>query len=114
MCEDMNQNGVSYFRSLSQEVRDKERDITNMGKPTGRSKRERGVATREATAIRRSNARWRSGTGVAKAQADQERVLAETVPCQQAREIAEARSGSERAQFLEGHETPQGTGRQGV
>src|SRR5450432_2765388 len=80
-AEDMNKMGLEVISFTIKEVRDKNEYITNMGKPdVARIKRDADVATAEAdrdTAIRRAVATRASA--VAKAQADQERVLAETL-----------------------------------
>src|ERR1700687_2922832 len=80
-ADDMNKMGLEVISFTIKEVRDKNEYITNMGKPdVARIKRDADVATAEAerdTAIRRPIA-TREGP-VAKAQADQERVLAETL-----------------------------------
>ena len=80
-AEDMNKMGLEVISFTIKEVRDKNEYITNMGKPdVARIKRDADVATAEAdrdTAIKRA---WRTReSAVAKAQADQERVLAETL-----------------------------------
>src|SRR5881296_240589 len=80
-ADDMNKMGLEVISFTIKEVRDKNEYITNMGRPdVARIKRDADVATSEAdrdTAIRRAVATRASA--IAKAQADQERVLAETL-----------------------------------
>jgi flotillin len=79
-ADDMNKMGLEVISFTIKEVRDKNEYITNMGRPDiARIKRDAEVATIEAerdTAIKRAIALRESAT--AKAQADQERVAAET------------------------------------
>ncbi|HUN60323.1 MAG TPA: SPFH domain-containing protein [Candidatus Binataceae bacterium] len=79
-ADDMNKMGLEVISFTIKEVRDKNEYITNMGRPDiARIKRDADVATAEAdrdTAIKRAIALRESAT--AKAQADQERVAAET------------------------------------
>src|SRR4030095_744254 len=80
-ADDMNKMGLEVISFTIKEVRDKNEYITNMGKPdVARIKRDAEWPPAEAdghTAIKRAWAQreW----AVAKAQADQERVLAETL-----------------------------------
>jgi len=80
-ADDMNKMGLEVISFTIKEVRDKNEYITNMGRPDiARIKRDADVATAEAerdTAIKRADSLRASA--VAKAQADQERVLAETL-----------------------------------
>jgi flotillin len=79
-ADDMSKMGLEVISFTIKEVRDKNEYITNMGKPDiARIKRDADVATVEAerdTAIKRAIALRESA--IAKAQADQERVAAET------------------------------------
>jgi flotillin len=79
-ADDMNKMGLEVISFTIKEVRDKNEYITNMGRPDiARIKRDADVATVEAdrdTAIKRAIATREAAT--AKAQADQERVAAET------------------------------------
>src|SRR3982075_2936164 len=80
-ADDMNKMGLEVISFTIKEVRDKNEYITNMGRPdVARIRRDADVATAEAdrdTAIKPANAMRASA--IAKAQADQERVLAETL-----------------------------------
>src|SRR3954452_14813820 len=80
-AEDMNKMGLEVVSFTIKEVRDKNEDITNMGRPdVARIKGDADVAAAEAdrgTAIKRAEPSRESS--VAKAKADQERVLAETL-----------------------------------
>jgi len=99
----MNKMGLEVISFTIKEVRDKNEYITNMGKPdVARIKRDADVATAEAdrdTAIKRALAQ-RGKRPWPKAQADQERVLAETLSLAKQ---AESQRDLEvkRAQFLE-------------
>src|SRR5256884_2160304 len=101
-ADDMNKMGLEVISFTIKEVRDKNEYITNMGRPdVARIKRDADVAAAEAdrdTAIKRALA-TRESAG-AKAQADQERVLAETLSLAKQ---AEAQRDLEvkKAQFLE-------------
>src|SRR6266576_1075664 len=101
-ADDMSKMGLEVISFTIKEVRDKNEYITNMGKPdVARIKRDADVATVEAerdTAIKRAAA-TREAAG-AKAQADQERVLADTLS--QAKQ-AEAQRDLEvkKAQYVE-------------
>jgi flotillin len=79
-ADDMSKMGLEVISFTIKEVRDKNEYITNMGRPDiARIKRDADVAAAEAdrdTAIRRAIALREAAT--AKAQADQERVAAET------------------------------------
>ncbi|MGH9607259.1 MAG: flotillin family protein [Terracidiphilus sp.] len=79
-ADDMSKMGLEVVSFTIKEVRDKNEYITNMGRPdVARIKRDADVATVEAerdTAIQRAVALRESA--VAKAQADQDRVIAET------------------------------------
>jgi flotillin len=79
-ASDMNKMGLEVVSFTLKEVRDKNEYITNMGRPdVARIKRDAEVATAEADrdiAIKR--AEMSRASAVAKAQADQERVAAET------------------------------------
>jgi flotillin len=79
-ADDMSKMGLEVISFTIKEVRDKNEYITNMGKPDiARIKRDADVAMVEAerdTAIKRAIALRESA--IAKAQADQERVAAET------------------------------------
>src|SRR5450432_640080 len=79
-AEDMNKMGLEVISFTIKEVRDKNDYISNMGRPdVARIKRDADVATAEAErdiAIKRAESLRASA--VAKAQADQERVAAET------------------------------------
>src|SRR3984885_1777298 len=79
-ADDMNKMGLEVISFTIKEVRDKNEYITNMGRPdVARIRRDADVASAEAdrdTAIKRAIALRESAT--AKAQADQERVAAET------------------------------------
>src|ERR1700726_1200737 len=79
--DDMSKMGLEVISFTIREVRDKNENITNMGRPdVARIKRAAEIATAEAerdTAIRRADAV--RAAAVARAQADQERVLAETL-----------------------------------
>jgi len=79
-ADDMNKMGLEVVSFTLKEVRDKNEYITNMGRPdVARIKRDAEVATAEADrdiAIKR--AEMSRASAVAKAQADQERVAAET------------------------------------
>src|SRR6201988_4286476 len=101
-ADDMSKMGLEVISFTIKEVRDKNEYIINMGRPdVARIKRDADVAAAEAdrdTAIRRALAIRQSAVG--KAQADQERVLAETLsPAKQ----AEAQRDLEvkRAQYVE-------------
>jgi flotillin len=80
-ADDMNKMGLEVISFTIKEVRDKNEYITNMGKPdVARIKRDADVATAEAerdTLIKRAEAQRDAET--AKALADQQRVLAETL-----------------------------------
>jgi flotillin len=80
-ADDMNKMGLEVISFTIKEVRDKNEYITNMGKPdVARIRRDADVATAEAerdTAIKRAEALRDAET--AKALADQQRVLAETL-----------------------------------
>ncbi len=80
-AEDMNKMGLEVVSFTIKEVRDKNEYISNMGRPdVARIKRDADVATADAerdTAIKRAESMRASA--VAKSQADQERVLAETL-----------------------------------
>jgi flotillin len=80
-AEDMNKMGLEVVSFTIKEVRDKNDYISNMGRPdVARIKRDADVASAEAerdTAIMRAAAM--RAAAVAKSQADQERVLAETL-----------------------------------
>src|ERR1700693_1381711 len=101
-ADDMNKMGLEVISFTIKEVRDKNEYIINMGKPdVARIKRDADVATAEAerdTAIKRAIA-TREAAG-AKAQADQERVLAETLsqaqPAESQRDLE-----VKKAQYLE-------------
>src|ERR1700689_1361715 len=101
-AEDINKMGLEVISFTIKEVRDKNEYISNMGRPdVGRIKGEADVAAPEAdrdTAMRRAIASREAA--VAKAQADQERVLAETLS--QAKQ-AEAQRDLEvkKAEYLE-------------
>ena len=79
-ADDMNKMGLEVISFTIKEVRDKNDYITNMGRPdVARIKRDAEVAAAEADrdiAIKRAGATRASA--IAKAQADQERVAAET------------------------------------
>src|SRR5713226_5763393 len=79
-ADDMSKMGLEVISFTIKEVRDKNEYITNMGRPdVARIKRDAEVATAEADrdiAIKR--AEMSRASAVAKAQADQERVAAET------------------------------------
>src|ERR1700756_2133315 len=79
-ADDMSKMGLEVISFTIKEVRDKNEYITNMGRPdVARIKRDAEVATAEADrdiAIKR--AEMTRASAVAKAQADQERVAAET------------------------------------
>jgi flotillin len=79
-ADDMSKMGLEVVSFTIKEVRDKNEYITNMGRPdVARIKRDAEVATAEADrdiAIKRAEVS--SASAVAKAQADQERVAAET------------------------------------
>jgi flotillin len=79
-ADDMSKMGLEVVSFTIKEVRDKNEYITNMGRPdVARIKRDAEVATAEADrdiAIKR--AEMSRASAVAKAQADQERVAAET------------------------------------
>ncbi len=79
-ADDMNKMGLEVISFTIKEVRDKNEYIANMGRPdVARIKRDADVASAEAdrdTAIKRAGATRASA--IAKAQADQERVAAET------------------------------------
>src|SRR5712691_5500462 len=79
-ADDMNKMGLEVISFTIKEVRDKNEYITNMGRPdVARIKRDAEVAAAEADrdiAIKRAGATRASA--IAKAQADQERVAAET------------------------------------
>ena len=84
-ADDMNKMGLEVISFTIKEVRDKNEYITNMGKPDV-ARIKRAMATREAA--------------VAKAQADQERVLAETLS--QAKQAESQRDLEvKKAQYLE-------------
>src|ERR1700683_5380879 len=78
---DLNKMGLEVISFTIKEVRDKNEYIANMGRPDiARVKRDAEIATAEAeraTALRRAPA-WREAA-ISKSQADQERVLAETL-----------------------------------
>src|ERR1700726_4576568 len=80
-ADDMSKMGLEVVSFTIREVRDKNENITNMGRPdVARIKRAAEVAAAEAdrdTAIKRAEATRASA--IARAQADQERVLAETL-----------------------------------
>jgi flotillin len=80
-ADDMSKMGLEVISFTIKEVRDKNEYITNMGKPDiARIKRDADVATAEAdrdTLIKRSEAQ--RDAAQAKAVADQQRVLAETL-----------------------------------
>jgi flotillin len=80
-ADDMNKMGLEVISFTIKEVRDKNEYITNMGKPdVARIRRDADVATAEAerdTLIKRAEAQRDAET--AKALADQQRVLAETL-----------------------------------
>src|SRR6202047_467406 len=80
-ADDINKMGLEVISFTIKEVRDKNEYITNMGRPdVARIKRDADVAAAEAerdTAIKRAIAM--RAAAVAKAQADKERVLAETL-----------------------------------
>src|SRR5258708_6181833 len=101
-ADDMNKMGLEVISFTLKEVRDKNEYITNMGRPDiARIKRDADVATAEAqrdTNIKRAEPSHQSP--IAKANADQARVLAETLS--QAKQ-AEAQRDLEvkKAQFLE-------------
>jgi flotillin len=80
-ADDMNKMGLEVISFTIKEVRDKNDYITNMGKPdVARIKRDADVATAEAerdTLIKRAEAQ--RDAAQAKALADQQRVLAETL-----------------------------------
>src|SRR3982751_3047318 len=80
-ADDMTKMGLEVVSFTIKEVRDKNEYIVNMGRPdVARIKRDADVAAAEAdpdTAIKRAEAMRASA--IAKAQADQERVLAETL-----------------------------------
>ncbi len=80
-AEDMNKMGLGVISFTIKEVRDKNEYISNMGRPdVARIKRDAEVATAEADRdilIKRSEAQRAAAIG--KAQADQDRVLAETL-----------------------------------
>ncbi len=79
-ADDMNKMGLEVVSFTIKEVRDKNEYITNMGRPdVARIKRDADVAAAEAgcdTAIKQALAAREAA--VARAQADQERVIAET------------------------------------
>src|ERR1700716_3022504 len=94
-AEDMNKMGLEVISFTIKEVRDKNEYITNMGKPdVARIKRDADVAT----ALKRPGPHGEAA--VAKEQADQERVLAETLSLAKQ---AESQRDLEvkKAQFLE-------------
>jgi flotillin len=80
-ADDMNKMGLEVISFTIKEVRDKNEYITNMGRPdVARIKRDADVAAAEAerdTAIKRAEAQRDAET--AKAAADQQRVLAQTL-----------------------------------
>src|SRR3954462_232214 len=80
-AEDMNKMGLEVISFTIKEVRDKNEYISNMGRPDiARIKRDADVASAEAerdTAIKRAKAT--RAASVATAQADQERVMAQTL-----------------------------------
>jgi flotillin len=80
-AEDMSKMGLEVISFTIKEVRDKNEYISNMGRPDiARIRRDAEIATAEAerdTAIRRAESM--RAAAVAKSQADQERVLAETL-----------------------------------
>ena len=80
-ADDMNKMGLEVVSFTIKEVKDKNENIVNMGRPdVARIKRDADVAAAEAdrdTAIKRAEAT--RAAAIAKAQADQERVLAETL-----------------------------------
>src|ERR1700732_464496 len=101
-AEDINKMGLEVISFTIKEVRDKNEYITNMGGPdVARIKRDADVAAGGGdrdTAIRRAVAARESA--VAKAQADQERVLAETLS--QAKQAESQRDLEvKKAQYLE-------------
>lgn len=101
-AEDMSKMGLEVISFTIKEVRDKNEYISNMGKPdVARIKRDADVAAVEAerdTAIKRAVALREAA--VAKAQADQERVLAETLSLA-AQAEAQRDLEVKRAQYLE-------------
>ncbi len=80
-ADDMSKMGLEVVSFTIKEVRDKNDYISNMGRPdVARIKRDADVATAEAerdTAIRRAESM--RAAAVAKSQADQERILAESL-----------------------------------
>src|SRR6266576_3008230 len=101
-ADDMNKTGLEVTSFTIKEVRDKNDNITNMGRPDiAKIKRDADVAAAEAerdTAIKRAEAMRASA--VAKAQADKERVLAETLS-QAAQAEAQRDLQLKQANFLE-------------
>ena len=101
-ADDMNKMGLEVISFTIKEVRDKNEYITNMGRPMWRASSATPTwPLPKPTAIRRSSARCATReSAVAKAQADQERVLAETLSLAKQ---AEAQRDLEvkKAQYLE-------------
>jgi flotillin len=101
-AEDMNKMGLEVVSFTIKEVRDKNDYISNMGRPdVARIKRDADVAAAEAerdTAIKRAEAMRASA--VAMAQADQERVLVQTLS-QAAQAQAQRDLEIKRAEYLE-------------
>src|ERR1700760_4888824 len=110
-ADDMNKMGLEVVSFTIKEVRDKNEYIINMGKPDiARIRRDADVATAEADrdiAIKRADSQ--RAAAVAKAQADQERVAAETASLTKQ---AEAQRDLEvkKAQYLEVTKRQQGQG----
>src|ERR1700760_4604197 len=101
-ADDMSKMGLEVVSFTIKEVRDKNENITNMGRPdVARIRRDAEIASAEAerdTAIRRAIALREAA--VAKAAADQERVLAETMSL--AKQAGEQRDlDVQKAQFTE-------------
>jgi flotillin len=100
--DDMSKMGLEVVSFTIREVRDKNEYITNMGRPdVSRIKRDAEIATAEAerdTAIRRAIAMREAAT--AKAEADQVRVLAETLSLGKQAE-AQRDLSIQKAQYLE-------------
>src|SRR6204780_5731901 len=101
-ADDMNKMGLEVISFTIKEVRDKNEYITNMGRPDiARIKRDADVATAEADrdiAIKRAESQ--RAAAVAKAQADQERVAAETASLTKQAE-AERDLDIKKAEYLE-------------
>src|SRR5437867_7593784 len=101
-ADDMSKMGLEVISFTIKEVRDKNEDIVNLGRPdVARIKRDADVAAAEAdrdTAIKRAEAM--RAAAVAKAQADKERVLAETLS-QAAQAEAQRDLQVKQANFLE-------------